>query len=196
MVAAREHLSKFTLDEYFAWEEQQEVKHEYFEGEVYAMSGGTQNHSRVGGRLFSLVDLHLDNSECVVLTSDARVKIQESEKYVYPDVSVTCDERDRETPQFITHPCLIVEVLSPSTVRAASAFAEAYDRGDKFELYRRSTSLREYALVSADKIAIDLHRKDDLNRWQSIYFRAGDTVELESINLTFPIERVYRGIEF
>jgi Uma2 family endonuclease len=188
MVAAREHLSKFTPEEYFAWEEQQEVKHEYFEGEVYAMSGGTQNHSRVGGRLFSLVDLHLDNSECVVLTSDARVKIQESEKYLYPDVSVTCDERDRETPQFITHPCLIVEVLSPST--------EAYDRGDKFELYRRSTSLREYALVSADKIAIDLHRKDDLNRWQSIYFRAGDTVELESINLTFPIERVYRGIEF
>jgi Putative restriction endonuclease len=61
MVAAREHLSKFTLDEYFAWEEQQEVKHEYFEGEVYAVSGGTQNHSRVGGRLFSLVDLHLDN---------------------------------------------------------------------------------------------------------------------------------------
>lgn len=188
MVAARENLSKFTPEEYFAWEEQQEVKHEYFEGEVYAMSGGTQNHSRVGGRLFSLVDLHLDDSECVVLTSDARVKIQKSEKYVYPDVSVTCDERDRETPQFITHPCLIVEVLSPST--------EAYDRGDKFELYRRSTSLREYALVSADKIAIDLHRKDDLNWWQSIYFRAGDTVELESINLTFPIERVYRGIEF
>jgi Uma2 family endonuclease len=179
MVAAREHLPKLTPEEYFAWEEQQEVKHEYFEGEVYAMSGGTQNHSRVGGRLFSLIDLHLDNRECVVLTSDARVKIQESEKYVYPDVSVTCDERDRETPQFITHPC-----------------TEAYDRGDKFELYRRSTSLREYALVSADKIAIDLHRKDDLNRWQSIYFRAGDTVELESINLTFPIERVYRGIEF
>ncbi len=196
MVAAREQLPQLTPEEYFAWEEQQEVKHEYFDGEVYAMSGGTQNHSRVGGRLFSLVDLHLDNSECVVLTSDARVKIQESEKYVYPDVSVTCDERDRETPQFITHPCLIVEVLSPSTVRAASAFAEAYDRGNKFELYRRSTSLREYALVSADKIAIDLHRKDDLNRWQSIYFRAGDTVELESISLTFPIERVYRGIEF
>jgi Uma2 family endonuclease len=188
MVAARENLSKFTPEEYFAWEEQQEVKHEYFEGEVFAMSGGTQNHSRVGARLFSLVDLHLDDSGCVVLTSDARVKIQESEKYVYPDVSVTCDERDRETPQFITHPCLIAEVLSPST--------EAYDRGDKFELYRRSTSLREYVLVSADKIAIDLHRKDDLDRWQSIYFRAGDTVELESINLTFPIERVYRGIEF
>jgi Uma2 family endonuclease len=188
MVASREQLPKLTPEEYFAWEEQQEIKHEYFDGEVFAMSGGTQNHARLGGRLFSLIDLHLDDSECVTLTSDARVKIQESEKYVYPDVSVTCDERDRETPQFITHPCLIVEVLSPST--------EAYDRGDKFELYRRSSSLREYVLVSADKIAIDLHRKDDLNRWQSIYYRAGDTVELETIGLTFPIERVYRGIEF
>jgi Uma2 family endonuclease len=196
MVAAREQLPKLTPEEYFAWEEQQEIKHEYFDGEVFAMSGGTQNHARIGGRLFSLIDLHLDDSGCVALTSDARVKIQESEKYVYPDVSVSCDERDRETPQFITHPCLIVEVLSPSTVRAASAFAEAYDRGDKFELYRRSSSLREYALVSADKIAIDLHRKDDLNRWQSIYYRAGDTVELETIGLTFPVERVYRGIEF
>jgi Uma2 family endonuclease len=83
---------------------------------------------------------------------------------------------------------LIVEVLSPST--------EAYDRGNKFELYRRSSTLREYALVSVDKIAVDLYRKDNLNRWQAIYYRGGDTVELESIDLTFPIERVYRGIEF
>jgi Uma2 family endonuclease len=188
MIAAREHLPKFTPEEYFAWEEQQEVKHEYFEGEVFAMSGGTLNHAAIGVRIVSLIDTHLDEGDCRVFNSDARVKIYDSEKYTYPDASVTCDRRDRETPQFVTHPCLIVEVLSPST--------EAYDRGDKFELYRKSPSLREYALVSADKIAIDLHRKDDLNRWQSIYYRAGDTVELETIGLTFPIERVYRGIEF
>jgi Uma2 family endonuclease len=188
MVAAREKLPKLTPEEYFAWEEQQEVKHEYFEGEVFAMSGGTQNHSRIGGRLFSLVDLHLDNSECVVLTSDARVKLQESEKYVYPDVSVTCDERDRETPQFITHPCLIVEVLSPST--------EAYDRGKKFKLYQRSTSLVEYVLVSAEEIEIEVFRKNERGKWEVTNYVAGDTVELESIGLNFEIERVYRGIEF
>jgi Uma2 family endonuclease len=187
MVASREQLSKLTPEEYFAWEEQQEVKHEYFDGEVYAMSGGTQNHGRISIRVVSLIDSHLGEGDCQTFNSDVRVKIQDSEKYTYPDVSVTCDKRDRETPQFITHPCLIVEVLSPST--------EAYDRGDKFELYRNSPSLREYALVSADKIAIDLYRKDNLNRWQSIYYRAGDTVELETIGLTFPIERVYRGIE-
>jgi Uma2 family endonuclease len=188
MVAAKEHFPRFTPEEYFAWEEQQEEKHEYFDGEVYAMSGGSPNHSEIAVKLTTLLNNHLDDSDCRVLNSDARIKIQSSEKYVYPDASVTCDEGDRETLQFIAHPCLIIEVLSPST--------EAYDRGDKFELYRRSDSLREYALVSADKIAIDLHRKDDNGEWRSLYYRSGDTVELQSINLTFPIEKVYRGIKF
>jgi Uma2 family endonuclease len=188
MVAAKEHFPRFTPEEYFAWEEQQEEKHEYFDGEVYAMSGGTREHSRIAVNLTTLIDNHLGEGDCQVLNSDARIKIQSSEKYVYPDASVTCDERDRETPQFIAHPCLIIEVLSPST--------EAYDRGDKFELYRRSDSLREYALVSADKIAIDLYRRDDSGEWRSLYYRSGDTVELQSINLTFPVEKVYRGIKF
>jgi Uma2 family endonuclease len=188
MVAAREHLPKLTPEEYFAWEERQEVKHEYFDGEVFAMTGGTQNHGRIAVRLVSLIDNHLDDGNCAAFNSDVRVKIQDSEKYVYPDVSVTCDERDRQTPQYVSHPCLIVEVLSPST--------EAYDRGNKFELYRRSPSLREYALVSADAVAIDLHRKNERDRWELIYFRAGDTVELETIGLTFPIEQIYRGIKF
>jgi Uma2 family endonuclease len=188
MVAAREQLPKLTPEEYFAWEAQQEVKHEYFDGEVFAMSGGTTEHSRISLNITTLLDIHLGEGDCQIFNSDVRVKIQDSEKYTYPDASVTCDRRDRETNQFISYPCLIVEVLSSST--------EAYDRGNKFELYRRSSSLREYALVSVDKIAIDLYRKDDRDRWQAIYYRDGDLVELESINLTFPIERIYRGIEF
>jgi Uma2 family endonuclease len=196
MVAAREHLPKLTPEEYFAWEEQQEVKHEYFDGEVFAMTGGIPDHSKITVKLTTLIDTHLENSHCQVFNSDARVKIENTSKFVYPDASVTCDDRDQDAKQFISHPCLIIEVLSPSTVRAASAFAEAYDRGNKFELYRRSTSLREYALVSVDAMAIDLHRKNDRDRWELVFFRAGDTVELESINLTFPIERIYRGINF
>lgn len=188
MVAAQESYPRFTPEEYFGWEEQQEVKHEYFDGEVYAMSGGSPNHSEIAVNLTTLLRNHLDDSDCRVLNSDARIKIQASEKYVYPDASVTCDERDRDKPQFISHPCLILEVLSPST--------EAYDRGNKFELYRRSDSLREYVLVSADKIAIDLHRRDDNGEWKSIYYRSNDTVELGSIGLTFPVEKVYRGISF
>jgi Uma2 family endonuclease len=181
MVASPAHLPRLTPQEYFTWEEQQEIKHEYFEGEVFAMSGGTVNHGRIGGRIFSIIDDRLSESDrCIVLNSDV--------KYVYPDASVTCDERDRQTTQFISHPSLIVEVLSPST--------EAYDRGKKFKLYQRSPSLVEYVLVSAEEIEIEVFRKNERSKWEVTNYAAGDTVELESIGLTFAIERVYRGIEF
>ncbi|PSB56153.1 Uma2 family endonuclease [Chamaesiphon polymorphus] len=188
MVVARESLPRFTPEEYFAWEEQQEVKHEYFNGEVYAMSGGTQNHGRIAVRLVSLIDNHLDDSDCAVFNSDVRVKIEESEKYVYPDASVTCDARDRDTPNYVAYPCLIIEVLSPST--------EAYDRGKKFKLYQRSSSLIDYVLVSAEEIEIDIFHKNERGIWEVVNYVAGDTVEIASIDLNFAIERVYRGIEF
>jgi Uma2 family endonuclease len=196
MVAAREHLPRLTPEEYFAWEEQQEVKHEYFDGEIFAMTGGTVNHGRIGGKIFSLIDDHLIESDrCIALNSDVKIKIQASEKYVYPDASATCDERvrkasryeNRQTTQFISHPSLIVEVLSPST--------EAYDRGKKFKLYQRSIALMEYVLVSAEEIEIEVFRKNDRGKWEVTNYVAGDAVELESINLTFLIDRVYRGIE-
>ena len=114
MLAAREHFPRFTPEEYFAWEERQEVKHEYIGGEVYAMTGGTINHSEIAMSFGSLLKTHLRGGGCRVLTSDARVNIQESNDYVYPDVSVTCDDFDRTTTQYISHPCLIVEVLSPT----------------------------------------------------------------------------------
>lgn len=188
MVAAKERSPLLTPQEYFAWEERQEIKHEYFDGEVYAMSGGTQNHGRIAVRLVSLLDNHLDDGDCAVFNSDVRVKIQESEKYVYPDASVTCDARDRDTPQYIAYPRLIIEVLSPST--------EAYDRGKKFKLYQRSTTLVDYVLVDAEEIAIEVFHKNERGKWEMTNYNAGTTVELESIDLTFPIDRVYRGIEF
>jgi Uma2 family endonuclease len=188
MIAAKEHYPKLTPEEYFTWEEQQEEKHEYFDGEVYAMTGGTLNHSEIGAIFTTLLRNHLQDSGCRVFSSDARIKIHRSEKYVYPDVSVTCDDRDRDNTQYIAHPCLIVEVLSPST--------EAYDRGKKFKLYRQSPSLIEYVLVNADEIEIDIFRKNDRGRWEQISYIAGDLVELESIDLKFQIDRVYRGIQF
>lgn len=188
MIAAFEHLPKLTPEEYFKWEERQEGKYEYIDGEVFAMTVKSLNHSRIAVKLTTLLSDCLDDIDRQVYGSDVRIKIQGSDRYVHSDASVTRDCRDRQTTQFITYPILIVEVLSPSN--------ETYVRDDKFELYRRSETLQEYALVSADRIAIDLHRKNARHRWESIYFRAGDLVELESINLTFPIERIYRGIEF
>ena len=101
---------------------------------------------------------------------------------------MTCDNRDKSTPQYITHPCLIVEVLSPST--------EAYDRGDKFRMYRRNPSLRDYVLVHTDKIAIDLYRKDEAGNWNIINYEAGEAIKLRSINLTYSIEQIYEDIVF
>jgi Uma2 family endonuclease len=188
MVAAREHLPRFTPEEYFAWEEQQLERHEYMDGEVYAMSGGTINHGDIAGNFLSLLKSHMRGRGCKTLNSDCRVSIVGSTKYVYPDISVTCDERDQTTAQYITYPCLIVEVLSPGT--------EAYDRGNKFKMYRRNPSLQEYVLVSADMMEIELFRKTDTDDWRIINYQAGDTVELKSINLICQIEQIYEDIVF
>ena len=188
MVALKDNLPRFTHEEYFEWEEQQLEKHEYMDGEVYAMTGGTQNHSDIAGNFLTLLKSHLRGSGCKAFNSDLRIKIFESNKYVYPDLSVTCDRRDKTTPQYITYPCLIVEVLSPSTA--------AYDRGDKFRMYRQNPSLIDYVLVDTNKMAIDLYRKDEAGNWYIINYEAGDSIELKSVNLTVPIEQVYEDIDF
>lgn len=188
MVAAREHLPRFTPEEYFAWEEQQECRYEYIDGEVYAMSGGTINHGDIAGNFLALLKAHMRGRGCKTLNSDCRVSIVNSTRYVYPDVSVTCDDRDKTTTQYITYPCLIVEVLSDSTA--------AYDRGDKFRMYRRNPNLRDYVLVDVNKIAIDLYRKDEAGNWQIFNYEPGDEIELRSVNLTFPIEQIYEDIVF
>jgi Uma2 family endonuclease len=188
MIAIKGNFPRFTPEEYFVWEEQQLERHEYINGEVYAMSGGTIAHSEITSKFNRLLGNHLDNSGCKTLNSDARVRIIETDDYSYPDVSVTCDERDKSTTQYIAYPCLIVEVLSDST--------EAYDRGEKFYRYRRNPILQDYVLVSTKSMAIDLYHKNDAGEWIIINYRSGDVVELKSINLSFSIEQVYRGIVF
>jgi len=186
MIAAKDNAPRFTPDEYFAWEATQLEKHEYIDGEVYAMSGGSVNHGRIAIRFTALFDAHLDGSGCITGNSDIKVNIVETQNYTYPDASVTCDDRDKTTTQYITYPCLIVEVLSDST--------EAYDRGSKFRLYRHNPVLQDYLLVSSTQIEIDLYHKNDAGDWIIINYQAGDTIELKSINLCFPIEQVYRGL--
>ena len=186
MIAAKEKAPRFTPEEYFAWEEQQLEKHEYIGGQVYAMSGGSKNHSLISVKLTTLLANHLESSGCETGNSDLRVNIAETNDYTYPDVSVTCDERDKTTTQYITYPCLIVEVLSDST--------EAYDRGGKFRLYQHNPVLQDYLLVSSTRIEIDLYQKTDSGNWLIINYKAGDTINLKSINLTFPIEQIYRNL--
>lgn len=186
MIAAKENFSQLTPAEYFVWEEQQLEKHEYINGEVYAMSGGSKNHSLISVRFITLFSNHLETSGCETGNSDLRVNIAGTNNYTYPDVSVTCDDRDKTTTQYITYPCLIVEVLSPST--------EAYDRGGKFRMYRNNPNLQDYLLVSSTSIEMDLYHRKDNGEWIIINYQEGDTVELKSINLSFAIEQVYRGL--
>jgi Uma2 family endonuclease len=197
MVAVTKDFPRLTLEEYFVWEEQQNLRYEYIDGAVYAMTGGTVNHGRIAANFIAMLIPHLRGSSCCVQTSDVKIAIAESNDYVYPDISVSCDDRDcargaaqsdRTAIKFISHPCLVVEILSPST--------EADDRGDKFRLYRRSPSLQDYVLISASKIAIDIYSKNDSNRWEIVNYVAGDSIELASINLTFPIEEIFEGIVF
>jgi Uma2 family endonuclease len=188
MIVTKDNFSRFTPEEYFQWEEGQQHRHEYINGEVYAMSGGTQNHGRIASNIIFILKGHLRGGGCQVGNSDCRVNIVETNDFVYPDVSVACDERDRTAIQAIKYPCLVVEVLSPSTAN--------YDRGDKFRMYRRNPILQDYLLVDAEKIAIDLYRQNELGNWEIINYQAGDMIELQSINLSCLIENIYEDIIF
>ncbi|NET00321.1 MAG: Uma2 family endonuclease [Sphaerospermopsis sp. SIO1G2] len=186
MIAAKDNTHYFTPEEYFAWEEQQLEKHELIDGQVYAMSGGSVNHGRIAIRFTAMFDSHLENTGCITGNSDIKVNIVGTNHYTYPDVSVTCDERDKNSTKHITYPCLIVEVLSKST--------EAYDRGGKFRMYQNNPELRDYLLVSSTSVEMDLYHKNDSGDWLIINYKPGDTIQLKSINLSFPIEQVYRNL--
>lgn len=188
MIAAREQERYFTPEEYFAWEEQQLERHELIDGRVYAMTGGTRNHSDIAGNFLAIIKPHLRGSGCKTYNPDCRVNILNTTNYIYPDLSVTCDPRDTSSAEYISYPCLIVEVLSKST--------EAYDRGKKFEKYRRNPNLVDYVLVSSDEMAIDIYHKNDAGDWLILSYRVGDRVELKSINLSLPIEQFYEEIVF
>ena len=101
---------------------------------------------------------------------------------------MTCDDRDRRATKFISYPCLVVEVLSPTT--------EAYDRGDKFALYRRSTTLQDYVLVGTNAMRVDLYQRNERGRWEILSYAAGDIIELPSVNLSVPVAQIYEDIVF
>lgn len=186
VLATPEPYPKLSPEDYLIWEADQPIRYEYLNGEVYAMTGGTLNHSEIATHLIRLLGNHLDGKGCRVLNSDAKVQVQDTNDFLYPDISITCDPRDRTLTQYIRYPSIIIEVLSPST--------EAYDRGAKFKRYRRLSSLIDYVLVSSQTIEIDLYHKTPQNRWEIINYSSGETVNIESLNLTFSIEQIYESI--
>jgi Uma2 family endonuclease len=184
MIAAYKSPS-LTPQEYFDWEAQQLERHEYFDGEVYAMAGGTMAHADIALNIATTAKRHLAG-RCKVRNSDAKVGITENGPFTYPDVSVSCDDRDRSAQNFIQSPCLIIEVLSPGT--------EAYDRGGKFKLYRRLSSLQEYVLVGSESQSVEVFRRKASGSWEFTAYGEGDEVSLSSIDLTVAIGVFYEDV--
>ncbi|MEJ1931351.1 Uma2 family endonuclease [Nostoc sp. NIES-2111] len=173
--------------EYLIWESAQELRYEYWDGEVVAMVGGTRNHNRVSLNFSKLLDDALADRPCEVYIVDVKVQVEPGQKYFYPDVVVTCDERDND-PLLIQFPSLIIEVLSPST--------EAVDRGKKFAAYRRSQTLQEYVLVQVTQPGVEVFRRNEQGKWVLSEYNLDDKLRLESVDVEIAIADLYRQVEF
>ena len=165
----------FTAADYLAWEPAQLDRHEYLDGEVFAMAGAEDRHVTVAGNLYIALRQHLSGSPCRTYMSDMRLHVAAVESYFYPDVLVTCSALDLASTMVKTEPKLIIEVLSPSTA--------AYDRGLKFSHYRRLASLEEYVLIDLDTRATDCYRKGADGLWVLHPFARGEPVALASVAL-------------
>lgn len=174
-------------EEYLEGERVSPIKHEYRRGHVYAMTGAKNPHTIISSNLVRLLGNHLLNKPCLVLTSDIKVLLEEANCYYYPDVAVTCDERDTSSMEdFILYPSLIIEVLSPSTA--------SFDRGDKFADYQTLSTLQEYVLITQSEIRIECFRLNESGNWVSQTYGQGDRVEFVSANFSCAISEIYQKV--
>ncbi len=180
-----------TPEEYLAFERASLERHEYRLGEIVAMSGATEAHNTINMNLSGLVWSGLRGGSCRAYANDMKVRITGSRQYCYPDLVAVCGEREFEDERqdILRNPTLIVEVLSEST--------EAYDRGEKFLLYQRIPSLREYVLVSQARHAVERFVRDDGEETWRYAAAVGEeeSVTLESVGVTLRLADLYEGVE-
>ena len=181
--------SLLTPEEYLQLEAASDIKHEYIDGEIYAMAGATDTHVTIAGNIFASLLTHLRGSGCRVYISDMKVRIETKNRFFYPDVMVTCDTQDRANSTYKQFPRLIIEVLSDST--------EAFDRGDKFADYQSLPSLQEYVLINTRKARIECFRRTDEGLWLLQFYDLEDSqFALTSVDFTGQISEVYEQVEF
>jgi Uma2 family endonuclease len=177
-------------EEYLAIERQAEIRSEYLDGEMFAMSGGSRAHNLVVTNLVRELSLHLKKHPCEVYSGDQRVRIPEVDLYTYPDVVVACGEPRFEDEHLDTllNPVLIVEVLSPTT--------EAYDRGKKFQYSQKIDSLAEYVLVAQDQHRVERFLRQDGNEWLLTTTTGLESaVFLSSIQCTLELAEIYYKVK-
>jgi Uma2 family endonuclease len=182
---------RFTVSEYFAMDSASDQKHEYRDGQIIAMAGGTESHSLILTNLIRALGNRLANGPCRVYESNLRVRVKRSVRYAYPDVFVACDERqfDPDDPNHTTiiNPKLIVEVLSPST--------ELSDRTEKFEFYLASPTLEEYVLVSQDRARVEAYHRRPDGGWLFSYLVGLDAIaRLGSLEIELPLSEIYSKV--
>ena len=155
-----------------------ETKHEFIDGEVYAMAGASENHNLLSVNMASELKNRLKGTPCKIFVADMKVKVEQD--FFYPDVMVVCRE-DNDSEYYKNAPVIIVEVLSKSTRR--------FDQTDKRLRCQKIPSLEEYVLIEQDKGEIQVFRKKD--QWQSFYYYLGDDITFASLGVTVPVEDIY-----
>jgi Uma2 family endonuclease len=188
MMVASLDSSYMSPEAYLKAEQDSLIKHEYRQGLVYAMAGASNTHVSIAVNLVAMFRNHVRGSGCRVYTADTKVHIESVKTYYYPDVAISCDQRDRELKDFLRHPCLIVEVLSDTT--------EAFDRGDKFNDYRNLESLQEYVLVSQTRKRVECFRKNAEGQWVLYPYSDADEMHLASVDFRCAIADIYEDVDF
>ncbi len=182
---ARNYISN---EEYLEGEKKSDIRHEYIRGEVFAMTGASDKHITITSNILVLLKLFLKGKKCRVYPIEMKARIDSEDCFFYPDILVTCDEKDKGFGYFKKSPKLIAEVLSPST--------EAFDRGKKFAYYRNIPTLEEYALISQDKKSAEVFRKNESGHWTLFPFGENENVELHSIDFFCNIDELYEDVDF
>lgn len=182
---------KYTLEEYFELDRNSEANFEYFNGEVFEMSGVSPNHARIEHRLNRIFGIPADKKGCEVFPANLRVKVPALPTYRYPDLSIVCSGAQFEEIgglQCLVNPILIVEVLSESTA--------AYDQGEKFRLYKSIETFREYMLVSQDTPDVSHFLKHNERFWLQSNYTIGESLRIESLDFELSVDEIYRGVAF
>lgn len=182
------HYERMSFEEYLAFVEQDsDHAYEYLDGRVYMMTGGSPDHAIIGSNLNGLLQAFLRGRRCIVYNSDVYVQLSEHYR-VCPDVTVSCDPRDRGAQEVIRYPSLVAEVLSPTT--------EARDRGQKSLQYRSCSSIQEYLMISSELPLVEVFRREKQGFWSLYTLGLSDMIELSSLGFRFPVAEVYQNTSF
>jgi Uma2 family endonuclease len=184
-------LPNLTPTEYLHWEREQETRHEYYQGEIFAMTGASRAHNLICLNIGAQLHAQTRDRPCEIYLSDMRVQVAATGLYTYPDIVALC-----EPPQFedaavdtLLNPALIVEILSEST--------EPYDRGIKFTHYRNLASLNHYLLVSQNECRVEHYLRQPDNRWLlSEYRDPSDRIPLADLDCHLTLDRMYERVAF